>query len=481
MLIFQNPPKDFMYTFPSGIKEGKLPKALLGYINEQGIPTTYTPQKKHDTLIIPNNKRKHIEVYHKYRGIASRYFLLKNGDTVTFLYDQQGYPYARSLTSQKLTEQYNMRSLFAHNRNKSGFSNYDLLNSEYLQRLNILNKTQPELYNSVFARRHVDYIALNAIFSDFNRDCQRFREILDSASQTKNISPVYYNYYTWQIKKEQAIAATDSMKLSSNLRLDNIEDAYAGILNDSLLMYYSYQPVLRAYLFDVAARKYHIRIRKSETANLFDFRQAFDSLRHSTDIPHKTIDALLFLCMENITQNFSGSDIQTYLEKYKEIVHDTTKSNYITSKYQLDFETADNLLLSDTSGVQTTFQKILEQDRGKVIYIDFWASWCAPCQRLIPAANELRKTYRNKEVSFIYLAKNDKPTAWKKALEKFTSPYPGEHYFIKNGRVAESLKDLSITSIPHFLLYDKTGKLVHKNAPGPETEEIKKLLNKHLH
>jgi thiol-disulfide isomerase/thioredoxin len=454
--------------------------ALLGYMNEQGIPTTYTPQKKHDTLIIPNSKRKHIEVYHKYRGIAARYFLLKSGDTVTFSYDQQGYPFARSLTSQKLTEQYNMRSLLAHNRNKWAFSNYDLLNNEYLQRLHKLKNNQPKIYNSVFARRHVDYIDLNAVYADFSRDCQRFRVILDSAYQAKAIIPVYYHYYTWQIKKEQAMVATDSMKLPSKSRLPSVEEAYTSILNDSLLNYYSYQPVLRAYLFDVAARKYHIQIQRSETARLFDFRQAFDSLSYSTDIPQKTREALLFFCMENIAESFSGSDIQTYLEKYKQITHDTIKSNYITSKYQLDFSTADNLLLSDTSGVQTTFQKILEQHRGKVIYIDFWASWCAPCQRLMPAANELRKTYHNKEVSFIYLAKNDKPIAWKKAVKKFASPYPGEHYFIENGRVAESLKDLSITSIPHFLLYDKTGKIVHKNAPGPETEEIKKLLNKHI-
>ena len=95
---------------------------------------------------------------------------------------------------------------------------------------------------------------------------------------------------------------------------------------------------------------------------------------------------------------------------------------------------ASQLLLKDIHGKPANLNILLEKNRGKVIYVDFWASWCVPCREEMPPSAKLRELYKGKNVAFIYLAFNDKENSWKKAVEQEGLSEIPNNFFITNSK-----------------------------------------------
>lgn len=113
----------------------------------------------------------------------------------------------------------------------------------------------------------------------------------------------------------------------------------------------------------------------------------------------------------------------------------------------------------------------LAEFKGKYVYIDFWASWCVPCNREIPHMKELEKKLNNDNVVFVGISTDEDETAWKEALARHGL---SENQFRGNRELMEML---SIQSIPRYVIYDKDGKLVNANAPRPSSgDEILTIL-----
>jgi thiol-disulfide isomerase/thioredoxin len=141
-----------------------------------------------------------------------------------------------------------------------------------------------------------------------------------------------------------------------------------------------------------------------------------------------------------------------------------------------DFKSKD-LIVEDINGTRFRFPDILTHNKGKFIYVDFWASWCAPCVGGMEAAYKLRKELRNKNIVFIYLNIWDTRENWKDAVKKYgISRENGRNYLIINGDSSIFIRGLNLTSIPRMILYDKTGKLINADAPHPGDPMLKKIL-----
>jgi len=115
----------------------------------------------------------------------------------------------------------------------------------------------------------------------------------------------------------------------------------------------------------------------------------------------------------------------------------------------------------------------LSSYKGKVVYLDFWASWCEPCKRSFPWMNELQETYG--ENGFKIIAVNldtDRNDA-----EKFLKQMPAkfEIAFDKSGKTAEAY---NLKAMPSSFLIDRKGRLVHKSL-GYRVEE-KKIVEKKI-
>jgi len=115
----------------------------------------------------------------------------------------------------------------------------------------------------------------------------------------------------------------------------------------------------------------------------------------------------------------------------------------------------------------------LSKYKGKVVYLDFWASWCDPCKRSFPWMNELQTHYG--EDGFRIIAVNLDES--RKDAEEFLKKMPAKFdvAFDKSGKTAEAY---NLKAMPSSFLIDRNGNLVHKSL-GYRAEE-KKVLEKKI-
>ena len=130
-------------------------------------------------------------------------------------------------------------------------------------------------------------------------------------------------------------------------------------------------------------------------------------------------------------------------------------------------------LTGDTLSVNS----MLNKTPNKIIYVDYWASWCGPCRRLMPATRKLKEHYKNQEVVFVYLSIDEDKNKWLKASRNEKIDNYEHNYLIINHNATNLDNKLKILSITRYLIYDKKGRLVNHDAPNPETFEIKVVLN----
>ncbi len=153
---------------------------------------------------------------------------------------------------------------------------------------------------------------------------------------------------------------------------------------------------------------------------------------------------------------------------------DPALKSYIKEIYDfLEIKKSAKGKLAHFSGTDVTWQNILEKHKGNVIYVDFWASWCAPCRSEMPASQALQKQFAGKEVVFVYVSIDENSVDWKKA-SKLEAIDGGESYIIIRPEKSELTKQYKISSIPRYFLIDKSGKVVNANAPRPSDNQILK-------
>jgi len=120
----------------------------------------------------------------------------------------------------------------------------------------------------------------------------------------------------------------------------------------------------------------------------------------------------------------------------------------------------------------------LSDYRGKVVYIDTWATWCGPCKREIPFLKTLEESYHGKNVQFISVSTDKDVAAWKSFIARESMSGLQLH---QSQEVEKTVSHLYIVnSIPRFILIDD-GKIVSADAPRPSSgPEIQALLDRVL-
>ncbi len=134
---------------------------------------------------------------------------------------------------------------------------------------------------------------------------------------------------------------------------------------------------------------------------------------------------------------------------------------------------APDFTLCDTNGTKVS----LSEFKGKVIYLDIWASWCRPCIAQAPFAEELHAAFKdNPNIAFVNISLDKDTLKWKQRIaEKHMT---GIHLLSPEGIESDIQKNYNVTGIPRFIIIDKNGMIVEEVAKRPSEKGVAKALSK---
>jgi len=186
----------------------------------------------------------------------------------------------------------------------------------------------------------------------------------------------------------------------------------------------------------------------------------------------KIRDYLLFRAIQ-----FGEPDENQLITFYNDCSNEAYK-NYIQQerKVKTMLQSAnDTLLRPDLSRVGLS--DIISKYRGKYIYMDFWASWCAPCRALLPLSLKWKEKYA-KDIVFFYASIDENANQWQKAIKEENLD---ENFCFLISNNSDFVKIHKIKTIPRYMLFDKNGTLIDDNALRPDdrqwSEKIDKIVN----
>ena len=131
----------------------------------------------------------------------------------------------------------------------------------------------------------------------------------------------------------------------------------------------------------------------------------------------------------------------------------------------------------------------LESLKGKLVYVDVWATWCGPCKAQIPFLKQLEEKYREEDIAFVSLSidKLTNISKWKDMI--VDKELEGIQIIADKAWRSKFVTDYVIEGIPRFILIDKDGNLMDPMAPRPAiyvegemqlNEEIQKIFEDNI-
>ncbi|HOH96602.1 MAG TPA: TlpA disulfide reductase family protein, partial [Candidatus Enterocola sp.] len=174
-----------------------------------------------------------------------------------------------------------------------------------------------------------------------------------------------------------------------------------------------------------------------------------------------TPDTLLrqMVLTEFFQQKLDKSDIRLY-EKYKNIVDDYIVEPFLREPlFELYSEVknrienpvvATNAYLNklENTTAKQLFDLVLTSNKGKVIYLDCWATWCGPCRAEMPHSKKIMDDLEDKDVAFVFLCIDSEEELWKASLAEFQ--IGGQHYFLTKEQSTDLRAVFEIVGIPHY-------------------------------
>lgn len=122
-------------------------------------------------------------------------------------------------------------------------------------------------------------------------------------------------------------------------------------------------------------------------------------------------------------------------------------------------------------------EAIIKSARGKVVLLDFWASWCEPCRKSFPWMNALQKKYGDRGFTVIAVNLDTQKDSAAEFLQKIPAQFRLE--YDPTGNLATRL---NVQAMPFSFLLDRNGNIVRQDAGFREAQmherelEIEKLL-----
>jgi len=130
--------------------------------------------------------------------------------------------------------------------------------------------------------------------------------------------------------------------------------------------------------------------------------------------------------------------------------------------------------ITSQNGKKLSVSEVLKMHEGKILIIDFWASWCRDCILALPSTKELKEN--NPEIEFVYFSLDRSHEQWKKALEKYNIA-DQENYWFDEGWKNNFNNYIDLNWVPRFIVIDQKGAIANYYSINPKDPELQKTLN----
>jgi thiol-disulfide isomerase/thioredoxin len=193
----------------------------------------------------------------------------------------------------------------------------------------------------------------------------------------------------------------------------------------------------------------------------------------NNEIKHQAAkNVFLHESMMEIISYQGSTDISEIMSFYRHNCTDSSKVNMADKEYAEWQVIAPGKPAPNFSYEQFgTGEKVsLSSLKGKVVYVDVWATWCGPCRREIPDLQQMEHDYAGKDVVFVSVSVDESKEDWEKMVAE--ESLGGIQLLAENNWESDICKNYKINGIPRFILVGKDGNLISCDADRPSSFEV---------
>jgi thiol-disulfide isomerase/thioredoxin len=301
---------------------------------------------------------------------------------------------------------------------------------------------------------------------------------LDSWEAADDLSPVFVHFMESQIlyDKYQKLIEYPMMqqRLAQLGELPVMPEGYFdflgkdGLFDDSRLNSPVYVQFLMSY---ISYYQHHVGATMSDdmSLNQFNYNLAGEALPGASG---EYIQAVY------LSREFNNGDLETAEKMYREFMENSKNESF--KQAVTDTRDAINRLNPGNPAPEFTMTDINGQEvslsdfRGKVVYLDFWASWCGPCMREMPYFRELKERLADQEdLVYLYISIDTDVQAWRNSVER--NQITGVHLNTP-GRERGVPALYNVKWIPTFIIIGRDGNIYDNRPPKPSDPEIDQVL-----
>ncbi|UJA80500.1 thiol-disulfide oxidoreductase ResA [Bacillus cereus] len=130
---------------------------------------------------------------------------------------------------------------------------------------------------------------------------------------------------------------------------------------------------------------------------------------------------------------------------------------------------APNFVVTDLEGKKIELKDL----KGKGVFLNFWGTWCKPCEKEMPYMNELYPEYKEKGVEIIALDADETEIAVKNFVKQYDLKFP-----VAIDKGGEIIKTYGVVPLPTSFLIDKDGKVIQEIIGEQTKEQLEEYLKK---